>query len=263
MGWGDELMAAGDARRLMAHDPRRVEIIGRDGLRRWHELWKGNPRIAHPSEDGKFQRLINGPGVRPYHTSKSDARWTYNLNYRATPAELFFTDGELEVGQRYGGHVILEPHIKNKASPNKQWGWVHWNKLAWLLMKRRLPVAQMGVTSPLLEGVECLPTATFREACAVLKFSRAAVLPEGGLHHAAAAVGLPAVVIFGGFTPVEVTGYEGHINLGASGADACGNRQPCTHCEQIMASITPEVVADHLESLIVNRNEAVARAVAA
>jgi hypothetical protein len=45
---------------------------------------------------------------------------------------------------------------------------------------------------------------------------------EGGMHHAAAAVGVPAVVLFGGFIPPEIMGYKGQISL-TGGATACGN----------------------------------------
>lgn len=264
MGWGDELMAAGDARKARDRYMQRVEIVDALGRRRWHVLWEGNAAIARPGEPGQFVRVVNGPGKRPYHTGKSDVRWTYNLDYRATPAELFFTDAERAAGSRAAGQVILEPHIKDRASPNKQWGWVRWNKLAWLLQRRGYRVAQLVYgTAPPLEGVNPVTTTSFREACAVLAGARAAVLPEGGLHHAAAAVGLPAVVIFGGFTPVEITGYAGHINLGAAGAEACGRRVPCEHCAQWMDSIKPEAVADQLEKTLANRDQGLARTVAA
>jgi len=52
-----------------------------------------------------------------------------------------------------------------------------------------LRLVQLGPAGTrLLHGVEHYPTNTFREACAALARSRAAVLHEGGLHHAAAAV---------------------------------------------------------------------------
>lgn len=264
MGWGDELMAAGDARRLMDEHGKRVAIIDRDGCHRWHGLWEGNPAIARPGEQGKFRRMVNGPGARPYHTAKTDTRWHYNLAYRATPAELFFTDAERSFGERGRGLVIVEPHIKGKASPNKQWGWVRWNKLAWILAGRGYRIGQVGPQgTKTLERVDLISTSSFREACGVLAHALAAVLPEGGLHHAAAAVGLPAVVIFGGFTPVEITGYDLHRNIGASGKDACGSRQPCEHCANWMASIAPETVADELEALLEHRNKGMVGAVAA
>lgn len=267
MGWGDELMAAGQARAVHAATGRRVQVLDRLKAPRWHLMWEGLDYIARPGEPGNFERILNGSGARPYHTGKFVNKWTYNLAHRAVPAEIRFTAKELEFGRRHAGKIILELHIKGNASPNKQWGWVRWNKLAWLMGRRGLRYAQVGgPDTPLLDNAEHILTPDFRSACAVLATARAAVLPEGGLHHAAAAVGLPAVVIFGGFTPIEVTGYDLHINLGASGEEACGMRFTCPHCESWMASITPEQVIENLENILGSNptgNQAMARPVAA
>jgi ADP-heptose:LPS heptosyltransferase len=98
--------------------------------------------------------------------------------------------------------------------------------------------------------VRLIVTEDFRTACAVLARAKAYVGHESGLHHAAAAVGVPGVVIFGGYTPIEVTGYPMHRNLGASMEDACGSRQPCDHCAAWMERITPEQVLAELKSVI-------------
>lgn len=235
----------------MQTDPRRVRILDRNGHDRWHALWEGNPRIVRPGEVGDFQSIVNGSSCRPYHTGKTDERWSYNLEFRPTPAELYLTRAEEAFGKRHAGRVIVEPHIKANASPNKRWAWVKWNKLAWLLRERGIVVAQLGVPgTQTLDGADLITTQSFREACAVLKYSRAAVLHEGGLSHAAVAVGLPGVVIFGGFTPIELTGYDCHVNLGASLGDACGMRVPCKHCEMWMEKISPESVLGGLLSLL-------------
>lgn len=248
---GDEIMASGEARAARARDSRRVQIIGREGTPRWNELWEGNDDIARPGQSGDYQRIVNGPGVRPYLAGKSATLWTFNLDYRAQRGRLVLTEQEQAYGERYAGRIIVEPHIKAKASPNKNWGWTRWNKLAYLLQRAGLMVTQIGPHgTKLLDGADLVVTPTFRHACAVMARAQAAVLPEGGLHHAAAAFNVPAVVIFGGFIPVELTGYEGHVNLGASGADACGMRVPCKHCEEWMAAIKPEAVADHLMGII-------------
>jgi len=101
-----------------------------------------------------------------------------------------------------------------------------------------------------LQHATLIPTEDFRLACAVLARARAYVGHEGGLHHAAAALGIPGVVIFGGFTPVELTGYAIHHNLGVSLAAACGMRMPCAHCAAAMADITPERVLRELAAVL-------------
>jgi len=236
-------MAAGDARRWIRNDARRVEILDRYGNRRWDPMWEGIEYIVRPDERGDFQRLIHGPGARPYHTKKTRRRRFFNLAYRVTPAELRLTSSEVAFAAPYANRIIVEPHVKPEAPPGKQWGWERWQKLTALALERGIRVTQLGPAGTRgLAGAERIETPTFRHAAAVLAVARAAILPEGGLHHAAAAFNLPAIVIFGGFTPIEVTGYDIHVNLGAAGAEACGMRVRCKHCEAWMARITPEQV---------------------
>ena len=54
------------------------------------------------------------------------------------------------------------------------------------------------------------------------------VCAEGGLSHIRAALGLPAVVLMGGFTSPDWTGYPDHINL-VSNIECryCYNKEPC------------------------------------
>ena len=58
----------------------------------------------------------------------------------------------------------------------------------------------------------------------MLSGARAAVLHEGGLHHAAAALGMPAVVLFGGMISPRNTGYDVHVNLAIDDPEALGWR---------------------------------------
>jgi ADP-heptose:LPS heptosyltransferase len=253
IGVGDELMASGRARVMQLTDPRKVRVL-HNGQVRWNEVWDLNPRIARPEEKGNFQVLEarGKDNLRPYHTNKTDKKWTYNLSFRADRGEIYFSQAELDFGEKHKGLVIIEPNIKLKASPNKQWGWERWQKLADLMRAEGItPTQFLGAPgAKQLNGVAVVQSPGFRYACAVIAKAKACVLPEGGLHHAAAAVNTPAVVIFGGFTPVELTGYEGHKNLGVSLGDACGLRQPCDHCSKEMAKITPEQVLRELKKFL-------------
>lgn len=115
---------------------------------------------------------------------------------------------------------------------------------------------QLGPRSTtILTGRRHVVTETIREAAAVLSTARAAVLPEGGLHHLAAAMRLPAVVLFGGFISPKSTGYSMHRNL-FTGKVACGNRRPCDHCAQAMAAISPESVFEELQTMLMQRRAA-------
>jgi len=265
MGWGDEIMVTGQARKLQETDPRRVAVRGRDGRARWHPAWLGNPRFAIPGQVAveDVQWLVNGPGCRPYvdypRMQREFARIfpgrPFTTQVRDARLPWRFTDWRAEPGELHGRRgargeiVIVEPHLKPGASSNKQWGWVRWQALIRLVDVPWVQLGPRGVR--VLDGVRHMPTATFSDACTVLSSARAAVLPEGGLHHAAAALGIPAVVIFGGRSSPANVGYDAHMNLFVNDAESpCGQWVPCAHCARAMAAFTPATVARYLEDLL-------------
>jgi hypothetical protein len=244
VGWGDELMASGQAKRAQETDPRRVQILGADGIPRWHPAWAGNPRIARADEVGDFQQIVNGPNARPYIAGKTPECWTWR-DYEPVPGEIYFTNEEARFGSRNVAHIIIAGSLKPSASPNKQWG--KWKEFAALAKAAGLGLTQLGGRPiPYCRQVQ---TTTFRDACAVLSTARAFVGNEGGLHHAAAALGIPGVVIFGGFISPRQTGYKMHRNI-FTGGEPCGMRVPCRHCSDAMNSITPERVLQELLEVI-------------
>lgn len=244
-------MASGAARVAQRTDPRKCRVTYAGKPAKWSEVWNANPRIARLSEVGDFQDL---PGrdmanMRPYHTGKTPERWSYNLDFRPEVGELYFTNAERSFAAQYRPQIVVEPHIKPGASPNKQWP--HWHKFARIATDAGYELTQLGASGTrALRGARMIVTPTFKLACAVLARARAVVTHEGGLHHAAAALGVPGVVIFGHFTPVELTGYAIHRNLGVSLGEACGMRVPCTHCAAAMKAITPEAVFRNLTEVL-------------
>lgn len=249
IGIGDELMVTGLARQAQEKEDLPVLVLDRNGQPRWHPVWNLTPRIVQRVRENKAHHtLVNGPGVRPYIAAKTSTRWTWKDWGGPPRGEIYLSEREETFGRLNSGRIVLEPHTKDKASPNKQWGWLRWNKLAWLLQEKYgQRVTQIGSSgAQLLEGADFVATPDFRMAVAVLKNARAAVLPEGGLHHAAAAVGLPSVVIFGGYIAPAVTGYAGQVNLFEGGGLGCGMRARCDHCAEAMAKIQPDEVAEKL-----------------
>jgi ADP-heptose:LPS heptosyltransferase len=98
-----------------------------------------------------------------------------------------------------------------------------------------------------------LRTDTFREAMGVLRGAALFVGTDGGLHHAAAALGIPAVVIWTGFTSPKHLGYASHTNLYAGG-DPCGTlHKACQHCRKNAESISPEQVLTEVEKIYEER----------
>ena len=269
MGQGDEILATGEARKLYRSDPRHrpVAILDRNGKPRWHGLWQGNPCVATPgavAAGADVQRITNGPGCRPYidyarmarefaavHPSRPfrtkirDAR----LPYRFTKHRC--ARGELRFFERLppGGYVVIEPHTK-PSQVNRDWGWARWQAVVSAVKADWIQINPQGVR--ILAGVRHRPAASFEAACRLLLGAALYVGPEGGLYHAAAALGVPAVAIFGGWVSPANQGYDDMINLyePMEGESPCGQRVPCAHCRDALGRISPETVVAYVKQAL-------------
>jgi ADP-heptose:LPS heptosyltransferase len=250
IGWGDELMVTGVVRELQRTDPRKVRIAYERGLR-WYDAWDNNPRVARLEEKGDFNWFMpRKHGMRPYCAEKTKEKWTWKA-YRPPVGELYFTDAERALAAQYAPRVVIDIDIKAGASPNKQWGRHNWEQLAKLLRAADVHVYQMGPLPPtMVPHATFAKTETVRQAAALIANSRAVICHEGALHHIAAAVGTPAVVIYGGYISPEVTGYDGQEALFAGDGLGCGMRVACQHCRDAMDSIKPEAVVAALKRVL-------------
>lgn len=244
MGIGDELMAAGEARRHFAKTGKPVLIVNRINRPIWSEVWEGVPYILrkYPLTQNSYHRMMNTGGVRPYITGKTPERWTWKP-YRPHPAEMFFTEPEKALAQRAAGSVMVEPNVKDNGHTNKAWSWKRWEELAYRI-RRELGVDTVQCGPPgtkLLTHVRPVATARFRDAAAVLSASKLFVGSEGGLMHAAAAVETPAVILWSEFISPEITGYDTMTNIRHAGKP-CGSRTNCPGCQKSMDAITVDEV---------------------
>jgi glycosyl transferase family 9 (putative heptosyltransferase) len=253
MGIGDEIMATGMARGAAKRGKR---IAFGDGRRiiwgPWcDEAFRFNPNIAR-TVDKHVDWIAYYKGHRTYNRA-GDRRWLWNYEFKATPGEFYFDGDEERFSVRRDG-VLIEPNVPwhKSVAPNKDWGISRYQLVAdYLRYSAGLRVFQFSHGRLRLAGVEVIPVSTFRQAAAALAGVTLAIVPEGGLHHAAAAVGTRAVVIFGGFVPPQVTGYDSHVNLTglAEYSEACGSWQTCQHCRAALNRITVEEVYGHATKL--------------
>jgi ADP-heptose:LPS heptosyltransferase len=257
-------MAAGHAQRAYEADSsRRVAICDARWHPYWNALWDGNPIIATPKEVAggePVQKIQNATGCRPYirYPFTHQTGWHFT-DWRASEhrGKLYLSLKEtalgIQVRQEHGPFVVIEPSPIAKSNPNKAWPR---EKFAGLIAAcPDVTFAQIHhPESTTLDGAVQLGASTFRNACGILASAAAYVGPEGGLHHAAAALGVPAVVIFGGCCSVKTTGYPEHINLADDGPQSpCGRWVRCAHCVDAMAKITPEMVATSLRGVLERR----------
>lgn len=258
MGIGDELMMAGEARKRAAGSRQKFLMHDKRGQPKWHPVWEGNPNIARQGEP--FDGVIGFTnGLRPYIVETTPDRFTFRA-YTPAPAYLPLTSRALELKRAAEGAVIFNPTIKPRASPNKQWGLWRWQRLVTLTRDLRWLCIGEPAGMPRIQDAKFMPTMSFMDACGYLAGARAAVLHEGGLHHAAAALGVPAIVIHGGFISPRVTGYAGQVAMYEEDERwpyGCGQRVKCEHCAEAMNRITPELVAAALRELLKKQEEAV------
>jgi len=244
-------MAAGEAEALAKRTGSPVLILDAHGHPRHSGVWQGNPYVANESALQKAglpwegPTIVNGPGRRPYYESFTRSAGVKFSKWRARdmPGRLYLDEDEEAYGRsvlgRLGPFTVVEPNLNKMANPNKQWG-------KWKQLVKHLPgaVVQLSQEGPRLPGVVFCQPPTFRKASAVLKYAKTRILPEGGLHHAAGALRLPAVVIFGGHTSPENTGYAWHENLYSPDGSPCGKWEPCAHCREAMAGISVDSVLE-------------------
>lgn len=246
MGVGDELVAAGQAQRLYEETGRRVLIAGIDGKARWHDVWAGNPVIVDPRREMQVVdpiTLQSGPHCRPYivYPFSADTGWTFNTAFKCRdyPARIYLTEAERAVGERtreqFGPYVLIEPYTKHV---NFRWPAERWEALVAGCPDLTF-VQHTHADSVPVKGAHQVP-ATWREACGLIASAQVYVRSESGLCHAAAALGIKQVTLFGGCMDADVMGgYPGQTCLVDDGPDSpCGTWKPCDHCAQAMDKIT-------------------------
>lgn len=283
MSYGDKLMAIGDAWQQHLGDDRRRPVAIGDGrvidpthidlcagldflatptqlaagveVTWLHAYRRNHPHIDYEAMERAQRR--RRPWLRLFPSRYKGGQcpfWVFDTTYRAKPAPIRLNAAELGIVAEWSARpfVAIEPRLQPDAPPAKQWPVERYAELA-LRVGRQHRVMQIGAPgSEPLPGLEQLRPRSFREALAYLKAARLYIGPEGGLHHASAAMGTRAVVIFGGFVPPQVTGYPFHVNLTGGETRFCGTKAPrrCLHCARAMARITVDEVEAHARRLL-------------
>lgn len=255
MGSGDEIIGTGLARGLRARGKLAAFGDGRKII--WGpwcaEMFKHNPNIAMPGSEqrGDLEWIAHYKGARKYN-KLVNGRWHWNYDFKVTPGEFFFNEAEKRLPNDcswLGKFIVIEPNVEwqKSVAPNKDWGAKNYDEITQRLLGQGYRVLQFihKNSRRRLRGVDTMELHKFREAIAVLSAAKLYIGPEGGMHHAAAAVGINAVVIMGGFIPPSVVGYDAHINL-TGGAEACGTIGRCEHCRKAMNKISVDEVLSHV-----------------
>jgi ADP-heptose:LPS heptosyltransferase len=246
MGIGDAIMTGATIRKAHAAHPGKPICVG-PGQAIWSEVWEGLP-VSRETKPGAV--WIHDYGKhRPYiDYEKSDAdHFHYRPEFRAEPGWIELSAAEKNISAP-DSFIYLEPTVKGSFSGNKDWGILNWQQVA----DRFPPHTFLQGRGHRLDRAMQIDTPTIRHAFALLAKARLFVGTDGALHHAAAALGIPAVVVWGGVASPENLGYESHTNLW-SGTKPCGSNDTCGHCASALAAITPSMVVAAIHEALETR----------
>lgn len=257
MGLGDEIMAAGHAQVVYEADPtRRVAICDTQGNVRSHSVWQNNPVIAGPqyARTKEVTRIVNAVGARPYirypYSHDAPCRFT-SWRARDHVGRVYLTRGDETVARQHAArrpYVLIEPSLKDSQTRNKQWGFSRYAEVVQACPDIRF-IRVTHADQRHLPGAEHIFGLQLVHMLGMVKNAAAVLVPEGGLHHAAAAFGTKAVVLFGSRVPVETLGYPDQVNLGTDDI-VCGMHHPCNHCKAVWDRVTVEDVVAALRKAL-------------
>jgi len=150
--------------------------------------------------------------------------------------DLFFTEEEIGKVSKLTSELpdiflTIEPHSKQSYTVNRQYPWEKW-QLVVDELKDHVPIVQIGAAgSKVLNSViDFTGKTSFREAAALIGKSAMFLSNEGGLVHAATAVGTQSAIVICGHHSSEMVAYPQNITLNASTHGVCGMKKLCEHC---------------------------------
>lgn len=164
-------------------------------------------------------------------------------------------DPELVASFRASWQSLPRPHIivQRRASrwtPNKNWPMEYWVELIKRLSLKGT-VIEIGVkdSTPevVLENYVDLRGQQLKEFVAVIAAGDILVGPPSGPSHVAAAAGIPAVIIIGGYELPKNSAYSDSVGLHTPVAcSPCWLREPCPYQLKCLTAIEPATVESAL-----------------
>jgi ADP-heptose:LPS heptosyltransferase len=256
MAYGDAIMATATARGM--HAQGKIAAFGDPVTKslKWtgycDSVFKHNPNILQPGMDERKPNVIwfkHYKKTLSYYThwDGHKCKYFWNYDYKHVPGEFFFAADESLGLSDEKPYIMIEPNVawqRGSVNINKDWGEGKHQRLADALIQHGHTVVQCihEFSRRRLNGVKQVPTKTFRDGMRVMARAKLFIGAEGGNHHAAAALNIPAVIIWGDWSPPQVVGYQGQTYLTGGGKEFCGNTNPCPHCRATFERITVDEV---------------------
>lgn len=207
--------------------------------------------VYKPQRQASKDRLEARPEWRPHLVELASERLRLPADFSDVRGRLVFSEKEnAEWGARHAGlgrFALVVPAGKTSYTPNKEWGFDNYLRLAGLLPEIRWVQAGLA-DNPRLPGAVDLCGATgLREMAWLISRAEFVVCGEGLHNHFCGALGTPCFVIFSGFHHPEIAAYPTTVPVLAP------RRAPCAPCwrkapcpvpgKPCTGDITPEALA--------------------
>ena len=218
---------------------------------RFLRLNRAHDFVYKPQRQTPKVWLEANPDKRPHLVELASAKLRLPADFSDVRGLVrFYREEETRFSGRHadlGDFAIIVPVGKTSYTPNKEWGFENYRKLAALLPGVRW--VQLGqAKDPSLAGAHDLRGKTgLREMAWLLSRAKFVVCGEGLHNHLCGALGTPCFTVFSGFHYREIAGYPATTPILAPEAPPCAPcflkkacpvpGKPCT------GDITPEAVA--------------------
>ena len=175
---------------------------------------KSYSQLKKPSDPSPFYYMVFMPTLS-FNVSASKAiAKTYDVELSNYDLDIFLSDKEIEIGKKiisnFRNPILINP--TSSSSKNRMWYIERWNKVIEGLPNYTF--IQVGVESEfLLEGVvDFRGTLNLREQLAILANSNFFLGVDSFWQHAAAALRIKSLVLFGDTSPNHF-GHKNNINI--------------------------------------------------
>ncbi len=263
-GFGDTLLVGAVAREIKRkYGPVRITVN-----RVKEELLRNNPHVDKTSE------RYNGIDLN-YHYGKINVGNHFEKNIIEVMSrkvgvlnakhavDIFLTEEELAFAQE---KIISlkKPVVSIHTTPGsfamdrKLWPVKYWNKLVSLLVDQECTVLQLGSAGEehIAGSINMIGTQNIRRSIALIKFVDLHIGIVSSLMHGAAAVGTPAVILFGGFERFSAHGYKNVHPLESTipcspCIEANKKMTTCPLNTRCMRDITPDKVYNIVRDILI------------
>jgi ADP-heptose:LPS heptosyltransferase len=184
---------------------------------------------------------------------------TVKTKYLGDILEIYLTEEEISWGidfnSKYKHPICINP--TSACSNNQEWDFYKWEDLVNILSSKGLNILQIGkADEKYVSGcIDLRGQFSLRECIAILNASKCFIGVDSFWQHAASALKIPAIVLFGDSSPT-IWGHDNNNNIykgyECSPCFEILYGQTCPYNKKCMNDISVKEVLDKIESLLFN-----------